>query len=281
MYPKSVLLALAATASLVSAHGKIQSVTGDAGGAGTALGIKGDAVPRFGANDDTESDTTVFDGNRNRPMTDGLGKTTSSGELKVADIGESMKLMGDTLPQVSPNGGSISGVWRTVTSDGTANDANGNLFAVIDPTGTGAYSQGIKATATSNMVGNGKGNVVQRAVDVIMRAVGFQKRATNVGADAEFKVDIPAGTTCTGNDPASGMTNFCLLKVANNNGAGPFGGNVAFQIAGAGGAAPAAGSAPAAGGDNTAASNGGNGNGNDNGAASKGGKNTRRQAFTA
>lgn len=34
------------------------------------------------------------------------------------------------------------------------------------------------------------------------------------------------------------MTNFCLMKVVNNNGAGPFGGNIAFQIAGA--AAPAA-----------------------------------------
>jgi hypothetical protein len=115
------------------------------------------------------------------------------------------------------------------------------------------------------MVGNGKGNVVQRAVDAIMHAVGFQKRATNVGADAEFKVDIPAGTKCTGNDAASGMTNFCLLKVANNNGAGPFGGNVAFQIAGEGGAAA---TTPAAGSDNAAASTGGK-------------KNTRRQAFSA
>jgi hypothetical protein len=81
------------------------------------------------------------------------------------------------------------------------------------------------------MVGNGQGNVVQRSITRIARALG--KRATNVGADAPFTVKIPAGTTCTGSDSTSGMTNFCLMKIANNNAAGPFGGSIAFQVTGA------------------------------------------------
>lgn len=40
----ALIIALAAT-PLVSAHGKIAAVTGDAGGNGTALGIKGAVVP--------------------------------------------------------------------------------------------------------------------------------------------------------------------------------------------------------------------------------------------
>lgn len=234
MYSKSILVIALSAVSLVSAHGNIQVVTGDKGGNGTALGIQGGAVARFGKNAATEKDTTVFGGNANKPLADGLGKTTDTGALKVANLKSAMALSGDTLPQVSDDGtGTITGTWRIVTSDGTANNAQGDLFAVIDSTGTGKYSTGTQLTATSNMVGNGKGNVVQRA----LRAVGIQRRATNVGADAAFSVKIPAGTKCTGTDATTGATNFCLLKVANNNGAGPFGGNVAFQIAGAGGAA--------------------------------------------
>ncbi|KAH8648553.1 hypothetical protein BX600DRAFT_475435 [Xylariales sp. PMI_506] len=229
MYTKSILVLALSAASMVSAHGNVQVVTGDQGGNGTALGIKGASVARFGANAATEKDTTVFGGKANDPTSDGLGKTTANGALKVADLADAMALSGSTLPQVSGDGtGTITGTWRIVTSDGTANDKEGNLFAVIDPTGTGAYSTGTQLVATSSMVGNGKGNVVQRA----LAAIGIQRRATNVGADAAFSVKIPAGTTCTGSDATSGQTNFCLLKVANNNNAGPFGGSVAFQIAG-------------------------------------------------
>jgi hypothetical protein len=154
--------------------------SGDKGGNGTALGIKGAAVPRFGKNDHTEQDTTVFGGNANNPKQDGLGKTASSGNLKVSDLADAMALAGNTLPQVSGDGtGFINGTWRIVTSDGTSNDNQGNMFAVIDPTGTGKYKSGIQITATSSMVGN-HGNVVQRA----LQAIGITKRATNVGADA-------------------------------------------------------------------------------------------------
>lgn len=143
-----------------------------------------------------------------------------------------MALSGSTLPQVTNDGtGTLTGTWQVVTSDGTANNANGDLFAVLDTTGTGAYSTGKQLVATSDLVGNGRGNVVQRSLTRIARALG--KRATNVGANAPFTVKIPAGTTCTGTDATSGMSNFCLMKIANNNNAGPFGGSVAFQIAGA------------------------------------------------
>ncbi|KAI0906942.1 hypothetical protein F4824DRAFT_482826 [Ustulina deusta] len=228
MYTGFIIVLALSAANLVCAHGNIQSVTGDQGGNGTALGIKGAVVPRFGENDDTEQDTTVFGGNANDPTRNGLGETTDNGNLKVSDLADTMTLSGSTLPQVSGDGtGTITGTWRIVTSDGTANDKQGNLFAVIDTTGTGQYKDGISLTATSDMVGR-RGNVVQRA----LRAIGIKKRATNVGADATFSVKIPAGITCTGSDSTSGQSNFCLLKVANNNNNGPFGGNVAFQVAG-------------------------------------------------
>ncbi|KAH8647401.1 hypothetical protein BX600DRAFT_443604 [Xylariales sp. PMI_506] len=234
MYTSSILVLALSAASLVSAHGKVSVVTGDQGGNGTALGIKGAVVARFGANSATEKDTTVFGGNANTPKTDGLGETTASGNLKVSDLAATMASSGSTLPQVSGDGtGSINGTWTVVTSDGTANDKNGNLFAVIDETGTGKFSKGTQLTATSDLVGNGQGNVVQRTVARALRAVGIQRRATNVGADAAFSVKIPSGLTCTGTDSTSGQSNFCLMKIANNNGNGPFGGTIAFQIAGA------------------------------------------------
>lgn len=55
----AIVLALAA-APLVSAHGKIAMVTGNAGGNGTALGIKGAVIAGSGPNYLTEPDTTVF-----------------------------------------------------------------------------------------------------------------------------------------------------------------------------------------------------------------------------
>ncbi|KAI1148197.1 hypothetical protein F4825DRAFT_434810 [Nemania diffusa] len=229
MYATSIIVLALSAANLVCAHGNVQVVTGDQGGNGTALGIKGAVVPRFGKNSHTEQDTTVFGGNANNPKQDGLGRTASNGNLKVSDLAAAMALSGNVLPQVSGDGtGYINGSWRITTSDGTANDDHGNMFAVIDPTGTGKYKSGIQLTATSSMVGN-HGNVVQRA----LQAIGIKKRASNVGADATFSVKIPAGIVCNGSDTASGQSNFCLMKIANNNNNGPFGGNVAFQIAGA------------------------------------------------
>jgi hypothetical protein len=186
MHTSSLLVLAFLAASMVSAHGKVTVVTGNLGGNGTALGIKGDVVARFGPNSVTEKDTTVFGGNAKKPLTDGLGKTEANGKIKVADLAEAMTLSGSTLPQVSADGnGTITGTWRVVTSDGTANDKNGNFFAVLDTTGTGKYSKGALLTATSALVGNGRGNMVQRSVARALRVVGLQRRgATNVGADA-------------------------------------------------------------------------------------------------
>ncbi|KAG9244518.1 hypothetical protein BJ878DRAFT_505866 [Calycina marina] len=221
-----IVLALS-VAGIVSAHGKVSVVTGNAGGNGTALGIKGASVARFGKNSITESDTTVFGGNAKKPLTDGLGKTTADGSLSTDMLSEAMALSGSILPQVSMSNGSLTGTWQTVTSDGTANNADGELFAVLDTTGTGAYSEGTQLVANTAMVGNGNGNVVQRALTM----TGIKKRATNVGADAKFVVEVPAGTNCTGTDATTGLTGICYMKIVNNNNAGPFGGNVAFQMA--------------------------------------------------
>lgn len=49
MLSKTILLTLA-TMGMVSAHGRVDVVTGDAGGNGTALGIQGASVPLTGSN---------------------------------------------------------------------------------------------------------------------------------------------------------------------------------------------------------------------------------------
>lgn len=65
MYTQSILVGLLVISPLVTAHGKIAIVTGDLGGNGTALGIKGAVVPGAGPNSETELDTTVFNIGRN------------------------------------------------------------------------------------------------------------------------------------------------------------------------------------------------------------------------
>jgi len=49
---------------------------------------------------------------------------------------------------------------------------------------------------------------------------------------------VPEGTVCTGT--INGIQNVCLAKIANANKNGPFGGVVAFQIAGGNATAPPA-----------------------------------------
>jgi hypothetical protein len=70
------------------------------------------------------------------------------------------------------------------------------------------------------------------------------KRAANVNEDYPFAATIPAGTTCTGT--VAGQSGVCLVKIVNPSGAGPFGGVVAIQMAGAAGATPAAANSSAA-----------------------------------
>lgn len=171
------IIAAASCVTLVAAHGKISVVQGDAGGNGTALAIKGAVVPGTGKNKVTEVDTTVF--RSTKIATNGLGKTTGTGKNKVDMVAQSMALSGDTLPQVSANGGSITGVVHIVTTDGA-----GPFKAMIDPSATGKFSQGIKAQVTTQVPGN-KGNIHPdgsvKARSLTGRAL--EKRAANVDRD--------------------------------------------------------------------------------------------------
>lgn len=163
--------------------------------------------------------------------TDGLGKT-STGPNTVAGMAAVMAQSGDTLPQVSP-GGTLSGTVHIVTTDGA-----GPYTAIVDPTGTGAFSTGTEATVTQQVPG-ARGNIAapqQRGlITRTLVKMGIVKRASNVNEDFPISMTIPAGTTCSGT--MGGQSNVCLVKIANPSGAGPFGGVIAMQMVGAAGAA--------------------------------------------
>ncbi|KAK3336271.1 hypothetical protein B0T19DRAFT_396038 [Cercophora scortea] len=229
MLAKTLILALASV-TLVAAHGKVAVVTGDAGGNGTALAIRGAVVPGAGKNSKTEVDTTVF--RKTNILSDGLGRTTGSGKNTLAMLNQTMALSGSTLPQVS-DGGSLSGVFHIVTTDGA-----GPIQAVIDTTGTGKFSNGTLLKTVTQIPGK-KGNIAApKQRSLLSRAlvsVGIMKRAANVNEDFPMEFSVPSGTICTGT--VAGQTGVCLVKIANSNNAGPFGGVVAIQIAGPGAAA--------------------------------------------
>jgi hypothetical protein len=219
-----VLVALAAS-PLVAAHGKVAVLAGDAGGNGTALGIQGAVVAGAGSNSKTELDTTVF--GSTKIATNGLGKTSGGGQNTLDGLTQAVALSGSTLPQVSSSNGSLSGTFHIVTTDGA-----GPVQAVVDPTATGQYESGTAATVATQVPGT-RGNIAapkqRRFIPRTLVKLGLLKRASNVNEDYPIAVQIPAGTTCTGS--AAGQSNICLVKIANSNPAGPFGGSVAFQIA--------------------------------------------------
>ncbi|KAH8672541.1 hypothetical protein BGZ60DRAFT_526852 [Tricladium varicosporioides] len=223
MLSKFILAALVAS-PLVAAHGKIAVMTGDAGGNTTGLGIQGGVVPGPGKNSVTEVDTTVF--KSKAAATDGLGKT-KAGANTLAGMSAVMAQSGTTLPQVSP-GGTLSGTVHIVTTDGA-----GPYTAIVDPTGTGAFSTGTKATVTQQVPGK-NGNIAapkQRSfIPRTLVKMGLMKRASNVNEDYPIAMTIPADTKCTGT--VGGQSNVCLVKIVNPSGAGPFGGVVAMQMAG-------------------------------------------------
>lgn len=132
-------LSLAPT--LISAHGKVAAVVGDAGGNGTAIGIQGGIVPGPGKNKVTEVDTTVF--GKTNIATNGLGRTTGQGKNTVSMVAATMAQSGSTLPQVS-DGGMVSGTYHIVTTDGA-----GPLMAMIDPTATGQFANGVQANVVT------------------------------------------------------------------------------------------------------------------------------------
>ncbi len=114
MFSTILILALSAITPLVSAHGKIAVVTGNLGGNGTALGIKGATVAGAGPNYLTEVDTTVFWSKSIKTDND-LGYTEDgTGNNQLSDLASAMALSGSTLPQVT-SGGSVNGTYRTST----------------------------------------------------------------------------------------------------------------------------------------------------------------------
>ncbi|RAL59288.1 hypothetical protein DID88_007001 [Monilinia fructigena] len=193
-------IAIVAIIPLVAAHGKIAVMTGDMGGNTTGLGIQGAVIPGAGTNKQTEVDTTVF--NSKNAATDGLGKT-KAGPNTMAGMKAVMAQSGDTLPQVS-DGGDLSGTIHIVTTDGA-----GPYSAIVDPTGTGAFSQGTQAKVTTQM--------------------GIVKRAKNVNED--YQLRSKCQPACLALVPVAGKSGVCMVKIANPSGAGPFGGVAAFQMA--------------------------------------------------
>lgn len=147
MYPQAFVYALAIV-PLVSAHGKIAVVTGDLGGNGTGLGIRGAVVPGPGPNYLTEVDTTVF-WSKDIKTDDDIGFTDEAGNNQITDLDKAMELSGDTLPQVSSSGGSVSGTFHIVTSDGA-----GPLEALVDETATAKWSEAKSADVTTQVPGD-------------------------------------------------------------------------------------------------------------------------------
>lgn len=220
MFAKLLVLALAAT-PLVAAHGKIAVATGDAGGNGTALGIQGAVIPGAGRNKITEPDTTVFKGQG----ADACGRTNGAGDNDIeAGTQQAMALSGSTLPQISADGGSVSGTLHIVTTDGA-----GPYKAMINADGTGqSWTQMEVETQVPGKNGNIR-KTEKRFWARALQSVGIMKRATNVDEDYPFKVNVPAGTTCTGT--IAGQANTCLVKLVNPSNAGPFGGCIPVQQA--------------------------------------------------
>ncbi len=181
MFSQSLIIALAATnfVSIVSAHGKIAVVTGNLGGNGTALGIKGAVVAGAGPNYLTETDTTVF-WSQKITTDDDIGYTEDgNGNNQLTDLAAAMALSGSTLPQVSDSG-SVNGTYHIVTSDGA-----GPIEALIDESATGKWSTAKSATVTTQVPGT-NGNVdTKRSLGRRWgEALGvISKRATNVNED--------------------------------------------------------------------------------------------------
>lgn len=167
---------------------------------------------------------------------------------------QAMALSGPTLPQLTA-GGNLTGTFHVVTADGA-----GPISAVLDPTATGAFARGVALTVLEQIPGD-KGNFVQpkkqqqqqqqrssslwgRALEGLGLRLG-KRGAANVNQSFGFAFGVPAGTVCNGT--VAGMTGVCLVKIANANKAGPFGGVVPVQIASAAGAGAGAGQAAACG----------------------------------
>lgn len=203
-----VSFSLLASSSLVAGHGAIIGATGDAGGQGSAIGVV-PTTPRDGTGRNPfQQDSTRFRGD----AAASCGETLGGGDNDIqAGTAQVMALNGPTLPQVSA-GGQIMMTVHQVNSDGA-----GPYTCMIDATGTGTNWQPI--TVTQNLEGSARG----RNRDTQMQ-------------DLPLTAAIPAGQTCTGT--VAGQSNVCMVRCENPARAGPFGGCVPVQMAGATAAAP-------------------------------------------
>lgn len=179
MFTQIIILALAA-APIVSAHGKVAVVTGNLGGNGTALGIRGAVIAGAGPNYLTEPDTTVF-WSQKITTDDDIGFTDEAGNNQLTDLAKSMALSGTTLPQVS-SGGSVSGTYHIVTTDGA-----GHLQALVDEAAAGKWSTAKAATVTVQPAGT-DGNIAaptrRGLITRMLVKMGLvAKRAENVNED--------------------------------------------------------------------------------------------------
>ncbi|CZR65539.1 related to gEgh 16 protein [Phialocephala subalpina] len=171
----SLFIAALLASPLVSAHGKVAVVTGDLGGNGTALGIKGAVVAGTGSNSKTELDTTTSNVGSNN-----CGETVAGGTNKATTDQHRQHINLGHIPHRH-----IRWSWF--------------LTALVDTSGVGNFSNAIKATVTTQVPGT-KGNIqktTKRWEELMIRA-GLMNRATNINEDYSFTVAIPAGTTCTG-----------------------------------------------------------------------------------
>ncbi|KAF7573652.1 hypothetical protein PtrM4_085570 [Pyrenophora tritici-repentis] len=120
-----VSISLLASSSLVAGHGAIIAATGDAGGAGSAIGVDPN-TPRTGTTRNPfQQDTTRFKGDAAATC----GETLAGGANDIqAGTAQVMQLNGATLPQITP-GGAVMMTVHQVNSDGA-----GPYTCMIDAT---------------------------------------------------------------------------------------------------------------------------------------------------
>jgi len=200
---KTFILTIAAS-QLVAGHGAIIAATGDAGGAGQAIGVD-NATPRDGTRRTPfQQDSTRFRG----ASAATCGETLAGGANDpAAGTTAMLAVAGNTMPQVS-QGGSIDMTIHQVNGDGA-----GPYDCMIDATATGTNWQPL--TVTQNVPGE-------------------NSRSDARAQDFPLAAAIPADQTCTGS--VAGMDNVCMVRCNNAARAGPFGGCVPVQMAGAAGA---------------------------------------------
>jgi hypothetical protein len=211
-----VAFSLMASSTLVAGHGAIIKAVGDAGGAGSAIGVD-PTTPRDGTNRNPfQQDSTRFKGDAAATC----GETLGAGDNDIqAGTAQVMAMSGGALPQISA-GGALMMTVHQVNSDGA-----GPYKCMIDASGTGA--NWVPMTVTQNLPGSDNG----------------RNKATQL-QDQPLTVQIDAAQTCTGT--VAGQSNVCMVRCQNPARAGPFGGCVPVQMAGAAAAAPAAGAATGA-----------------------------------